>query len=94
MLFFFVLPPLPPPPRSPVKLSDTPTFVVPVSGRPAHFLVGLGRRICLLRWDGSDRADFRLEDVCTADTDRPNNRLNDGKVDRCGRDGILWMQKI
>ncbi len=67
---------------------DNPTFIVPVSGRPGEFLVGFGRRIRLLRWDGSSSKDgHSMEDVCLADPDREGNRLNDGKVDRAGR---LW----
>ncbi len=73
--------------KAEIKLPDLTPLVVPVQGRKGQFVVGQGRKLSLIKWDGSNGGKFELEELAETDVDKPNNRLNDGKVDRSGR---LW----
>ncbi len=67
---------------------DLVTFVIPlVKSEPNQFLIGLGRQVANLTWNHQVSNVHTLLRVCTVDDDRPDNRLNDAKVDREGR---LW----
>ncbi|XP_061713954.1 regucalcin-like [Cydia pomonella] len=66
-------------------LSDMPGFVIPIEGKPNHFVVGLKRRIVEVEWDGKDGGARELRTVAEVDQDNPNNRFNDAKADPRGR---------
>ncbi|KAM4559844.1 regucalcin [Odontesthes bonariensis] len=61
-----------------VETGDTVSFAVP--RRSGGYVAGVGRSIVAVDW--STRMMTSLVDV---DEDKPNNRLNDGKVDPIGR---------
>lgn len=73
--------------KAEIKLGEYTPLVAPVQGRKGQFVVGQGKKLCLLKWDGVDGGKFELEELVETDKDKPENRLNDGKVDRSGR---LW----
>jgi len=62
-------------------------FAVPVEGSPEKFIVGQGRDITLLEWDGESQNPTSTRVLHTVDAQYPGNRLNDGKCDTQGR---LW----
>lgn len=69
-----------------VKLNDTVGVVVPVEGQDA-FVIGYGREVTLLKWDGaSDR--YTLTTKFRVDQRKRGNRFNDGKADAKGN---LWI---
>lgn len=73
------------------KFSDTyVSFIIPVEGENNKFVVGLGRHIVFVVWDGeSDKVDEikMLSEVDHQSPESMENRLNDAKCDTSGR---LW----
>lgn len=62
---------------------------VPVDGATNQFVVGSGRDILLVTWDGiSNVTNPPMRKLASLDTDRNDTRINDGKVDSRGR---LWI---
>lgn len=63
------------------------SFILPVKGTSDKFVVGLGRDLAIIRWDGVStkvpKSD--IEVLFQVEPDRPNNRFNDGKSDPVGR---------
>ncbi|KAK9869823.1 hypothetical protein WA026_003552 [Henosepilachna vigintioctopunctata] len=66
------------------------TFIIPVEGEKNKFVVGLGRDIVIVVWDGTSDKVEEIKKLAEVDNDSPEtseNRLNDGKCDASGR---LW----
>ncbi|KAK4879087.1 hypothetical protein RN001_007233 [Aquatica leii] len=65
------------------------TFVIPVEGQQNSFLIGLGRKIAEVIWDGLSETISDIEILVEVEDEigLRNNRLNDGKADPSGR---LW----
>ncbi|XP_018331278.1 regucalcin [Agrilus planipennis] len=64
-------------------------FMFPVANKSDQFIAGLGRKFCLIKWDGISSNVSSVETIAEVDTE-PNlssNRLNCGKIDPFGR---LW----
>lgn len=64
-------------------------FIVPVEGKSDQFVVGLGRTIALVTWDGVSQEASRVEVLAEVENRAgvDGNRFNDGKADPVGR---LW----
>ncbi|KAJ8666826.1 hypothetical protein QAD02_008488 [Eretmocerus hayati] len=59
---------------------------VPVEGKKDQLVVGCGREILLVTWDGeSNVTDPPIKKLASLDTDRTDTRVNDGKCDPAGR---------
>ncbi|XP_075216427.1 regucalcin-like [Lycorma delicatula] len=69
-----------------ISLNDTVSFVIPLRGRVNQFIIGLGKSLAVLLWDGLG-PDFELHVKESVDKDKHGNRFNDGKADPWGR---LW----
>ncbi|XP_039297158.1 regucalcin isoform X2 [Nilaparvata lugens] len=72
--------------HSAITLNDSVSFVIPIRGRVNQFIIGLGRSLAVLHWDGFSPT-FQVFVKESVDNDRPNNRFNDAKADPWGR---LW----
>ncbi|XP_014272017.1 regucalcin [Halyomorpha halys] len=70
-----------------IKLNDTISVIIPVQGRSTEFIVGYGKKISLLSWDGISDV-YTIHHKFEVDRDKPGNRFNDGKADHQGR---LWV---
>ncbi|XP_046985611.1 regucalcin-like [Schistocerca americana] len=68
-----------------VQLPTNVTLVVPVKNTNNQFVVGIGRNLSLLTWDGQDGTYSSLETIVSVESDKPDNRFNDGKADSTGR---------
>ncbi|KAF5269326.1 hypothetical protein FQR65_LT02628 [Abscondita terminalis] len=70
------------------KIGGPVTFVVPVEGKENYFLIGLGRKIVEVVWDGVSQSIYSkvLVEV-ENEIGLRENRFNDGKADPSGR---LW----
>lgn len=66
------------------------TLVVPVAGQSNTFVIGLGRTLAILTWDGRNNSAVTTEVIASVEENKPQNRFNDGKADRSGR---LWAGK-
>lgn len=62
-----------------------PTFIIPVDGKKNHFVVGLGRKVLEIEWDGTQDAAKVLRTIVEVDFEDPHNRFNDAKADPRGR---------
>ncbi|KAF2906145.1 hypothetical protein ILUMI_00037 [Ignelater luminosus] len=64
-------------------------FAVPVQGRKNSFVIGLGRKIALVKWNGVSEEVSEMKILVEVDNEigHLNNRFNDGKADPTGR---LW----
>lgn len=78
-----------------VKLASTASgksvsMAVPVEGHSDVILTCVGRDIGLIRWPATapDQTITSLQVLASVQTDKPNNKLNDGKCDSQGR---LWI---
>ncbi|KAL3282599.1 hypothetical protein HHI36_005774 [Cryptolaemus montrouzieri] len=75
------------------------SFIIPVEGKEDTFVVGLGRDIVIVKWDGrSDKVASikKLTEVDNYSPESTENRLNDGKCDLSGRlwAGTMGVEKI
>lgn len=61
------------------------SFIVPVEDKKDEFVVSMGLKICVIRWDGKSHEANILEVLTEVDHDRIGNRCNDGKVDPSGK---------
>ncbi|XP_046978006.1 regucalcin-like [Vanessa cardui] len=66
------------------KLGDMPGFIIPVEGTLDQFVVGLKRRVVVVRWDGRGEAQ-EIRQIAEIDQQNPDNRINDAKADPRGR---------
>lgn len=64
-------------------------LVIPVEGTSDKFLVGLGRKLIVVTWDGVSTTVSNIEELLEVENEPgfTNNRWNDGKADPTGR---LW----
>jgi gluconolactonase len=63
------------------------TLVVPVQGQENKYVIGVGRTLQLMDWDGRSATPTSLTTMYTVEPENPGNRWNDGKCDTRGR---LW----
>ena len=63
------------------------TLIVPVKDEANKYVVGVGRSLQMMEWDGLSSQPSSLTTMFTVEPDRPENRFNDGKCDARGR---LW----
>ncbi|XP_031778273.1 regucalcin isoform X2 [Nasonia vitripennis] len=63
--------------------------VIPVEGTTDKLVVGCGRDVVLVTWDGeNDTTSPPVKKLLSLDTDRTDTRINDGKCDPAGR---FWL---
>ena len=68
------------------------SLVIPVANEPNKFIIGLGRSLRVLEWDGNSEADTsNLKSLHVVHDDNLGGRFNDGKCDSSGR---LWAGKL
>jgi gluconolactonase len=66
---------------------DSVGLVVPVEGEINKYVIGLGRSLRVMEWDGNSSNLTSLKTLHVVDDGNPNGRFNDGKCDSSGR---LW----
>lgn len=59
-------------------------FIIPVEGRDDEFVVGVGREIIIICWDGSSTEATVVHVLTEVDQTESKNRINDGKCDLNG----------
>ena len=67
---------------------DTVGVVIPIQGRSNDFIIGYGKKISLLSWDGISDV-YSLHHKFEVDKNINGNRFNDGKADYKGQ--RLWI---
>jgi len=72
-----------------VPIEGTVSLIVPVENEPNKYIIGVGRELKVLEWDGKSSTPTSLKTLSTVDEEAKflTNRLNDGKCDSRGR---LW----
>ncbi|RZC37252.1 SGL domain containing protein [Asbolus verrucosus] len=65
------------------------SFIIPVEGQKNKFLLGIGRDLAVVTWDGESEKVSNVEKIYEVDNtpETLNNRFNDAKCDASGR---LW----
>lgn len=65
------------------------TLLVPVEGSNDRFLISIGRKLVIVRWDGKSDTVSSMENLLEVENqpEYQGNRFNDGKADPVGR---LW----
>lgn len=61
------------------------SFIIPVHGTQDQFIVGSGKKIVLIQWDGKSSQANAVRTVGDVEPDLPENRFNDAKCDPFGR---------
>lgn len=61
------------------------SFIIPVDGTRDQFIVGSGKKIVLIQWDGKSVQAKALKTVGEIESNMPENRFNDAKCDPYGR---------
>ncbi|KAL0275840.1 UNVERIFIED_CONTAM: hypothetical protein PYX00_003569 [Menopon gallinae] len=63
------------------------SLIIPIKDTKDKFLIGVGRCIAIMTWDGVKETVTKndLKVLYEVDEDKPNNRFNDGKTDARGR---------
>lgn len=61
------------------------SFIIPVYGTADQFVVGSGKNIVLIQWDGKSSQAKVVKTVGDVEPDLPENRFNDAKCDFAGR---------
>lgn len=69
-----------------LETDDMVSVVVPC--RSGGYLAGIGRNVVAIDWSTKD-----VTLLAEVDKDKPNNRLNDGKVDPEGRLLVQWQMR-
>ena len=65
---------------------------VPVDDSVDQFIVGSGKDVILVTWDGdSNKSKVPVKVLCSVDSPEVQTRINDGKVDSAGR---FWLGKL
>lgn len=64
--------------------------LVPVQDKMGKFVIGYGKNISVLSWDGRSKG-YKIEHKFKVDDAKIGNRFNDGKADVKGR---LWIGKF
>ncbi|XP_014356902.2 regucalcin-like [Papilio machaon] len=68
------------------KLDGRVSFIISLEGTTDHFVVGLERKLVIIKWDGGEGSKVEIiKELAEVDIELPTNRLNDGKVDPKGR---------
>jgi len=63
-------------------------FITPVDSTTDEFVIGAGRRVLLIKWDGKSKQAIVSKVVVEVDQGFEGNRINDGKVDP---NGVLFF---
>ncbi|KFB45338.1 AGAP001501-PA-like protein [Anopheles sinensis] len=69
------------------------SFIVLVTGKPEHFVIGENNRVSLIQWDGRSEKASPVRTLADLGESHCNVRFNDGKVDPLGRlyaGTMLW----
>ncbi|CRK88362.1 CLUMA_CG002139, isoform A [Clunio marinus] len=61
------------------------SFIIPVDGTKDQFIVGSGKKIVLIQWDGKSVEAKAVKTIGEVESDMPENRFNDAKCDAFGR---------
>jgi gluconolactonase len=61
------------------------SFIIPVHDTKDQFIVGSGKKIVLIQWDGKSSQASVVKTVGEVEPDLPENRFNDAKCDPFGR---------
>lgn len=61
------------------------SFIIPVDGSTDQFIVGSGKKIVLIQWDGRSGEAKPIKTVGEVESNLPENRFNDAKCDPFGR---------
>jgi gluconolactonase len=61
------------------------SFIIPVDGTSDQFLIGVGKKLLVIQWDGKSGEAKPLNIVAEVESDMPENRFNDAKCDPAGR---------
>lgn len=64
------------------------SFIIPIEGSNNKFIVGIGRRVVIITWDGYSKTCQVERNLLTFEENDPkciHNRINDGKCDPQGR---------
>jgi gluconolactonase len=61
------------------------SFIIPVAGTKDEFIVGSGKKIVLIKWDGKSSTAPAVKTVGEVESSLPENRFNDAKCDPSGR---------
>lgn len=56
-------------------------FIIPVKDTTDEFIIGTGKRITLISWDGKSETAKKIRTVGAVEDDLPDNRFNDAKTD-------------
>ncbi|XP_026319176.1 uncharacterized protein LOC113229707 [Hyposmocoma kahamanoa] len=67
------------------KLGGMPTYIIPIEGRPHHYVVSLDRRVVEIEWSGENDTAKEVKTIAEVDAHEPQNRFNDAKADPRGR---------
>jgi gluconolactonase len=61
------------------------SFIIPVDGTSDQFLIGVGKKLLVIQWDGKSGQAKPLNIIGEVESDMPENRFNDAKCDPAGR---------
>jgi gluconolactonase len=61
------------------------SFIIPVESKSDQFLIGVGKKLLIIQWDGKSGEAKPLNIVGEVENDMPENRFNDAKCDPAGR---------
>jgi sugar lactone lactonase YvrE len=61
------------------------SFIIPVEDSEDQFLVGVGKQLLVIQWDGKSNEAKPINIVGEVEKDMPENRFNDAKCDPYGR---------
>ncbi|KAG5683826.1 hypothetical protein PVAND_013089 [Polypedilum vanderplanki] len=65
---------------------DTPIgFITPVANTTNEFVIGLGKELTVIKWDGKSGQATVVKILSKVDSNFADNRINDGKCDPHGR---------
>ena len=71
--------------RATVRDDNSPIgFIIPIEGTTDEFIVGAGRRLLVVKWDGTSSQAIPMKAIADIDSNLPGNRINDGKADPRG----------
>lgn len=72
------------------KLEKAVSVIIPVQGKPNQFVIGSGKEINIITWDGSSETVAQIEKIAEPEQGSDNS-LNDAKIDPKGR---LWIGSV
>lgn len=71
--------------KATVKDENSPIgFITPIEGTSDEFIIGAGRRLLVIKWNGRSSQATVMKALADIDSDQPGNRINDGKADPRG----------